>query len=145
MAFASRGVQAPVLLAKLAAAGFAGRKNRRGFYAYPAPGEKKRKGPKQVNPEILSFLGQVPMELPKNEIQDRVALMMVNEAVHCLADGIIASPRDGDAGAILGLGFPPFRGGPFHYIDSMGALTIVNRLRELQSKYNARFTPRAFA
>ena len=68
-------------------------------------------------------------------------LLMVNEAVHCLEEGIIASPRDGDLGAILGLGFPPFRGGPFRYVDAMGRGKIVSTLEELASKLGRRFEP----
>ena len=64
---------------------------------------------------------------------------MVNEAVHCLQDGILSSPRDGDLGAVLGLGFPPYLGGPFRYIDSLGADAVCRRLEELREKNGPRF------
>ena len=68
--------------------------------------------------------------------------MMVNEAVTCLEEGIISSPRDGDMGAILGLGFPPFRGGPFRYVDGRGrGRSIVRIMEALAQKYGKRFTP----
>ena len=54
---------------------------------------------------------------------------------------MISSPRDGDLGAILGLGFPPFRGGPFRYVDTVGRETIVTRLQELAERYGRRFEP----
>jgi 3-hydroxyacyl-CoA dehydrogenase/enoyl-CoA hydratase/3-hydroxybutyryl-CoA epimerase len=75
------------------------------------------------------------------EIQDRLALVMVNEAVHCLQEEVITSPRDGDLGAILGLGFPPFRGGPFRFVDTEGREAIATRLRELAEKHGKRFEP----
>ncbi len=70
-----------------------------------------------------------------------MALLMVNEAVHCLDEGIIASAEDGDLGAILGLGFPPFRGGPFRYVDHEGAAAIVERMEALAKRHGPRFQP----
>ncbi|TMA44657.1 MAG: fatty acid oxidation complex subunit alpha FadJ, partial [Deltaproteobacteria bacterium] len=62
-------------------------------------------------------------------------------AAHCLGDGILRSARDGDVGAVFGLGWPPFRGGPFRYADSLGAAQVVERLRSCQDKFGVRFTP----
>ncbi len=66
---------------------------------------------------------------------------MINEAAYCLQEGIISTPLDGDVGAIFGLGFPPFRGGPFRYIDTIGADKAVSILEGLASKTTARFKP----
>ena len=82
--------------------------------------------------------------IPKPDMADRLALLMVNEAVWCLDEGVIRSPRDGDIGAILGLGFPPFRGGPFHYVDEEGASRVVDRMRQLASELGPRFEPAPF-
>ena len=80
-------------------------------------------------------------EIAAEEIQRRLVLAMVNEAVRCLEEGIIRSPRDGDVGAVFGIGFPPFRGGPFWYVDRTGAQTVLDRLRALEQRFGARFRP----
>ncbi len=140
-AFADRGLEGSSAMPKLMEAGLQGRKNGRGFYTYPAT---KKKGRKQVNPEVYELLGGAERRtVPKGEIQDRLALLMVNEAVHCMQDSVIASPRDGDLGAILGLGFPPFRGGPFRHVDTVGKGAIASRLEELASIHGKRFEPAA--
>ena len=66
---------------------------------------------------------------------------MINEAVYCLQEEVIRSPSDGDVGAVLGLGFPPFRGGPFHYLDTLTAAAAVEKLEQLVSEYGPRFQP----
>jgi 3-hydroxyacyl-CoA dehydrogenase/enoyl-CoA hydratase/3-hydroxybutyryl-CoA epimerase len=126
---------------RLLEAGLEGRKNGRGFYLYPA---KKKKGPKPVNREVYELLGGAGRrQIAATEIQDRLALLMINEAIYCFQEGIIASARDGDLGAILGLGFPPFRGGPFRYVDTVGRGKIVARLEELAEAHGERFQPAA--
>ena len=139
-AFASRGAAPSGTFTKLFDAGYRGRKNGKGFYLYAKnrpPGSSK-----EVNPDVYAFFGGASRRpMPAIDLVDRLALLMVNEAVWCLAEGIIASPRDGDAGAVLGLGFPPFRGGPFRYVDAVGAATIVERMEELAGLHGKRFTP----
>ncbi|MBW1775226.1 MAG: fatty acid oxidation complex subunit alpha FadJ, partial [Deltaproteobacteria bacterium] len=74
-------------------------------------------------------------------LRDTLSLTMVNEAAHCLQEDVIASPRDGDVGAVLGLGFPPFRGGPFHHADDLGLETIVSRMETLAEQHGPRYAP----
>ena len=66
---------------------------------------------------------------------------MVNEAARCLEDGILRSARDGDIGAIFGIGFPPFRGGPFSYIDRIGAGGVVEKMERLAETHGDRYRP----
>lgn len=68
-------------------------------------------------------------------------MLMLNEAVRCLDENVIRSARDGDLGAVFGIGFPPFRGGPFRYIDTLGAATVVKTLEQLAQRYGEHFTP----
>jgi 3-hydroxyacyl-CoA dehydrogenase/enoyl-CoA hydratase/3-hydroxybutyryl-CoA epimerase len=68
---------------------------------------------------------------------------MINEAVRCLEEGVLRTPGDGDVGAVLGIGFPPFRGGPFWYLDTAGPRKVLDRLRKLEGRYGPRFAPAA--
>jgi 3-hydroxyacyl-CoA dehydrogenase / enoyl-CoA hydratase / 3-hydroxybutyryl-CoA epimerase len=136
--FETRGAKTSKKAKELVEAGYKGRKNKKGFYRY----EKGSKKKKEINPEIYEFFGGANRKSFKDdEIQQRLSLMMVNEAVYCLQENILLSPADGDLGAILGLGFPPFLGGPFRYIDRVGADTIVKRMEVLQKEHGARFKP----
>jgi 3-hydroxyacyl-CoA dehydrogenase/enoyl-CoA hydratase/carnithine racemase len=135
-AFAHRGMEPSGAMQRMFEAGLHGRKNRRGFYRYPATGRKT------PNPEVAALLGDPPQKrMEPGEVQRRLALMMVNEAVRCLEEGVLRSPEDGDLGAVLGLGFPPFRGGPFHHADAVGADSIVGQLQELADLHGPRFEP----
>ncbi len=112
-----------------------GRKNGKGFYTYK--GKKK-----QVDSSVYKLLKVIPESvLNEDTIAKRCVLLMLNEAVRALDDGIIASPRDGDIGAIFGIGFPPFLGGPFHYIDQIGAVQLVDIMNQYAEKYGSRFAP----
>jgi 3-hydroxyacyl-CoA dehydrogenase/enoyl-CoA hydratase/3-hydroxybutyryl-CoA epimerase len=66
---------------------------------------------------------------------------MLNEAAMAAGEGVVRSPRDGDIGAIFGIGYPPFRGGPLRYIDDLGAASVVRVLRDLEGKFGNRFSP----
>lgn len=68
-------------------------------------------------------------------------MMMLNEAARCFDEQVVKSARDGDIGAVFGIGFPPFLGGPFRYMDSLGAGEVVAILQRLASLYGPRFTP----
>ena len=136
--FEERGAKTSKKSRELVDAGYKGRKNKKGFYKYEHGSKKK----KEVNSDIYSFFGgNDRRDFKEEEIQQRLALVMVNEAVLCLQENILESPTDGDLGAILGLGFPPFLGGPFRYIDREGAEVIVKRMEDLQKDHGVRFKP----
>lgn len=144
----ARSIQAVV------GAGRYGRKSKKGFYSYDKEGKKG-----DVDPGVYALFltpGSIPVartiagpiseaqgmpEMPAGQIQQRAVLAMLNEAVRCLSDGIIRSPRDGDVGAVFGIGFPPFRGGPFRYMDSLGLQIVVQRLEDLNARFPGRFEP----
>ena len=84
---------------------------------------------------------QTRAQIPASEIQQRTVLPMLNEAARCLAENVIRSARDGDVGAVFGFGFPPFRGGPFRYMDSIGIAELVKRLEDLNDRFPGRFEP----
>lgn len=116
-----------------------GRKNGRGFYLYPGKGSRSKK---QVDTAIYKLLGVSPKgQLAEKEIAQRCVMMMLNEAARCLDEGVVRSARDGDIGAVFGIGFPPFLGGPFRYMDSLGAGEVVAQLQRLASHYGERFAP----
>jgi 3-hydroxyacyl-CoA dehydrogenase/enoyl-CoA hydratase/3-hydroxybutyryl-CoA epimerase len=130
---------APAAFDKLLADGRKGKKTEKGFYLY---GKNGKKGKKLVDESVYSVLGVTPApRLNSDEISNRCVVQMLNEAVRCLDEGIIASARDGDIGAIFGIGFPPFLGGPFRYIDQLGAANLVAQLRNLESRFGSRFAP----
>jgi 3-hydroxyacyl-CoA dehydrogenase/enoyl-CoA hydratase/3-hydroxybutyryl-CoA epimerase len=118
----------PEVLSKLVLDDRKGRKNEHGFYRYGKTALKD--GKRQVDTSVYATLGIEPKgKLPAEEIQMRCSLQFVNEALLCFGEGILRTPRDGDVGAIFGLGFPPFRGGPFRYVDTLGAAEVLRRVR----------------
>ncbi len=118
---------------QIVAAGRLGRKSTLGFYDY-----RDRK--KKPDPAVYAMRSARPQQFPRDLIQRRCVLAFINEAAHCLEEGIIASPRDGDVASVLGLGFPPFLGGPFRYADSLGVPTVAEQLLQMQCAYGASFT-----
>jgi 3-hydroxyacyl-CoA dehydrogenase/enoyl-CoA hydratase/3-hydroxybutyryl-CoA epimerase len=103
-----------------------GRKSGEGFYVW-------RDG-KPVQPESAQFATPADLE-------DRLILPMLNEAVACLREGVIEDADLLDAGAIFATGFAPFRGGPLHYAAERGIAAVTARLEELARRYGERFRP----
>lgn len=117
-----------------------GRKNSKGFYLYAPKGRQTKK--KLADPAIYRLLNVTPKQQQAEEqIARRCVMIMLNEAVRCLDEQVVRSARDGDIGAVFGIGFPPFLGGPFRYIDQLGAAAVVQTLQGLQQHYGEHFAP----
>ncbi|MBL8921631.1 MAG: fatty acid oxidation complex subunit alpha FadJ [Myxococcaceae bacterium] len=127
---------APSTTDALVADGRLGRKAKKGFYTY-AEGKKK-----EVDETIYALLPHKERKrVDRAEMAERCVLQMVNEAVRCLGEGILRSPRDGDIGAIFGLGFPPFLGGPFRHVEAQGLGRTLQRIEHYQERLGPRFAP----
>ncbi len=113
-----------------------GRKNGWGFYKYT---DGKRGGVDRTVYDALGLGDRVPVS--KKDVTERLTMAFINEAALCLQEGILRSARDGDIGAVFGLGYPPFRGGPFWTIDQMGAEVVLDRLEALEQRFGERFAP----
>lgn len=109
-----------------------GQKNGKGFYDY---GKDKRGRPTKVASETAYALLKDHVadsaEFSAEEIIARTMIPMANEAIRCLEEGIVASAAEADMALLYGLGFPPFRGGIFRYIETMGLQNFV----DLADKY----------
>ncbi|RAJ96865.1 fatty acid oxidation complex subunit alpha FadJ [Aliidiomarina maris] len=128
---------APAAFDKLLDDGRKGRKTKKGFYQYGSG----KKG-KEVDSSVYQVLGITPSQnLTQEQVVERCIYPMLNEAAWCLQDDIIRSPRDGDIGAIFGIGFPPFLGGPFRYMDSLGIAQVVATLQRLEQEHGSRYAP----
>jgi 3-hydroxyacyl-CoA dehydrogenase/enoyl-CoA hydratase/3-hydroxybutyryl-CoA epimerase len=104
-----------------------GRKDGQGLYRW--------ENGKPVKPEVPKDY-QAPEDL-----EDRLILPLLNEAVSCLHDGVVADADLLDAGVIFGTGFAPFRGGPISHIRAVGADKLKARLEQLAGRYGSRFSP----
>lgn len=110
-----------------------GQKNGSGFYSYSV--DKKGRPKKTFTEDVLPLLKNVcsdAQDFDDQTIIQRVMIPMINEVVLCLQEGIIASPQEADMALVYGLGFPPFRGGVFRYLDSIGIQNYVQMAEQYQ-------------
>lgn len=134
-AFGDR-LAAPEVLGKVVEEGRLGRKSKKGFYAY----DQKHKPVDETVYDLLPY-GRDRKRMDPQQMAERCTLALVNEAIACLGENILRQPRDGDVGAIFGLGFPAYLGGPFRYADSMGLGKLLERLDHWQQEHGSRFEP----
>ena len=122
------GLSVPSALANQADPGKRGRKDGQGIYRWEHG--------KAVKPELPSDYQ------PPGDLEDRLILPLLNEAVACLHDGVVGDADLLDAGVIFGTGFAPFRGGPIEYIRQTGVAVLLGKLQQLQAQHGERFAPR---
>ncbi len=134
-AFGTR-MQPPAELQRLVEEGYLGAKSERGFYLH---GGRSRRRVNHAIYDLLDVNASTTTEAVV--IAERCVLQMVNEAARCLESGILRSARDGDVGAVFGLGFPPFFGGPFRYADTLGVRKLVERLEYFAGLHGERYVP----
>ena len=119
----SNRMKVPPLLDKMIKANLLGCKNGCGFYLH----DKSKAA--QPNPQAGAFVeSPAAAVMTRQEIQERLIFLMVNEAARCLEEAIVAGPADVDFAMIMGTGFAPFRGGPLRYADSVGAEKLTGAM-----------------
>ncbi len=114
--------------------GRVGRKAGGGFYSYADGGKRLWSGLAELYPE-----GETQ---PATEtLKQRFLMVQALEAARCMEEGVLRAAEDADVGAILGLGYPPYTGGPLAYIDGMSPSTFVERCDALAAEHGDRYTP----
>lgn len=129
--------------------GRAGESTKKGFYAY---GDKRKANP---DPELKKYIEKARnmsgvaidpklVKLPEKEIVEMIFFPVVNEACRVLAEGIAVKAADLDIASVMGMGFPPYRGGLIFWADSLGSKYIYSRLEEWSKTYGEFFKPCAY-
>lgn len=124
------------VIEKMMELGRHGRKNAKGFYAYPEDGS-----PKHLWPELSANFPVSASQPTPAEVRERLLYRQLVETARCFAEGVLETPEDGDLGAIFGWGFMPQTGGPFSAMDTISLPTVVQTLDRLAQQYGERFAP----
>ena len=136
-AFPERMTLSPIL-GKMVAAGRLGKKSGLGFYRHRGRERKEAPG-------LRRFLGlrRARRPLGRENLAERMVLAIINEAARCLEEEIVSDAGMLDLAMVFGAGFPPFRGGPLRYADSIGAAKIEGRMSAMRAEGGERFKPTA--
>lgn len=129
-------MQVPDCIRQMTGAGLLGRKSGSGFYLHPK-GKSATANP-QTSGHVKS---QRARGLTREELQERMVFLMVNEAARCLEEQVVGEAADVDFGMIMGTGFAPFRGGPLRYADIVGTAKLVGAMNHLVASGTAHFAP----
>lgn len=131
----------PQVFIDMVSSGYKGRKSGKGFFVYEQAKSKERAMNEGALNIIKKYSSQPKLACTMEDHQMRLGTRFVNEAVLCLQEGILENPLEGDIGAVFGLGFPPFLGGPFRYVDTFGADRIVGFMEKYRKYYGEQFEP----
>jgi 3-hydroxyacyl-CoA dehydrogenase/enoyl-CoA hydratase/3-hydroxybutyryl-CoA epimerase len=126
----------PPFMSKIEGLKLLGKKGGKGIYTYNEKGK-----PDEVNPDVQALIGESNNKKLAGDIQDRLVLLMVNEAVRCLEEKVVEDPAQLDLAMIFGTGFAPFTGGPLKYTDSEGVRVIYDKLEYLSRVHGERYKP----
>src|SRR5262249_4824989 len=110
-----------------------GRKNGKGFFDYLEDNEKR------LWPGLTDLAPPIKEQPDIEEVKQRILYAQLVEGARCFAEGVLTSAADGDLGAILGVGFPAYLGGPFAAIDTMGVGAMVETCDALAGRYGDPF------
>src|SRR6185437_13251686 len=115
-----------------------GKKSGRGFYIH----SKGKGGKTELNTPVDAMrIGELAKGLTREDLQERMVLLMVNEAARCLEEQVVATADDVDFGMVMGTGFAPFRGGPLRYADAHGIEKIYLAMRKWVATGASYFEP----
>ena len=112
-----------------------GRAGGGGFYEYPAEGKKF------LWPGLSEHFAAGTLEIPFQDIKDRILFIQAIETIRCMEEGVLESSRDANIGSIMGIGFPRWTGGAIQFVNQYGVKKFTARAYELAAKYGERFTP----
>ena len=129
------GTSYPIVEKLSAGLGRHGRKSGGGFYEYPAGGKKHLwAGLADIWPHSVD-------QPDPGDVRRRLLYVQLIEALKCMQEGVLEDPADGDVGAVFGVGFPAYTGGPFSYIDHLGAEQVLRECNALAKRHGPRFKP----
>ncbi|MDB5870153.1 MAG: 3-hydroxyacyl-CoA dehydrogenase, partial [Polaromonas sp.] len=114
-----------------------GRRYGKGFYDYP----NDKRTPWAGLKEIYSPMAELPSV---EELKQRLMYAEALEALHCMEEGVLSDPAEGDVGSVLGIGFPSYSGGVFSLVDTVGLPKFVSACNKLADRWGERFRPSAW-